>query len=73
MNEIQDLLNKSEKIKRHYYRTGYFFGLMNITDVIETLERYLKLKKLGSRQSKKYELIKDTITKIYTRLEKEGF
>lgn len=73
MNEIQDLLNKSDKIKRYYYRNGCFFGLMDISNAIETLERYKKLKSLGPRQSKKYEIIKDIITKIYTRLEKEGF
>lgn len=73
MNEIQDLLNKSEKIKRYYYRDGYFFGLMNVSNVIRTLERFSKLKKLGPRQSKKYEDIKETINNIYTRLEKEGF
>ena len=73
MNEIQDFLNKSEKIENYYYKHDCFLGLTNIRNVIETLERYSKLKKLGTRQLKKYELIKDTITKIYTRLEKEGF
>lgn len=73
MDEIQDLLKKCNRIYNHYLKNGCFFGLRNTRSVERTLERYSKLKTLGPRQSKKYEDIKYTINKIYTRLEKEGF
>ena len=73
MDEIKELLNKSEKIEKYYRKHGCILSLMELSSAIETLERYKKFKSLGPRQSKKYELIKDIITNIYTRLEEEGF